>query len=157
MSEPTVPQRRWRRSVVIPLLACAIIAGGTWWWFRRLNSVEQSLIGDWKLVWKGESDSVHLRFDPNRRGKLIDDRPASMSSEDLRWFVRDDQLTIVSSMPPVHKTLFNWARSGFRDWDVGENESCRVRIVSPDLIDVYASDYEPESESSAQFVRISSQ
>lgn len=157
MSEPAVPHRRWRRSIVIPLLAGVLIGGGTWWWFRRLNSVEQTLIGDWKLIWKGESDSVYFRFDPNRRGQLIDDRPSFMSSGELRWFVRGDQLVIVSPMLPAHKTLFKWVRSGFRDWDVGQTEKVRVRIVSPNLIDVYASGSEPESQSFSQFVRISSQ
>lgn len=157
MSEPAVPHRRWRRSMVVLLLACVLIGGGFWWWFSRLNSVEQVLVGDWKVVWKGESDSLLLRLNSERRGQMIDQRPSFMSSNELRWYVRGDQLVIVSPMLPAHKTLFIWARSGFRDWDVGETEDVRVRIVSQNLIDVYASDSEPETQSFAQFVRISSQ
>lgn len=145
-----VPPRWNRRRIGLGLLAVLLLVGATFWWqFRRLDSLEQQLVGIWNGSHQSGQHKLFLKLRADRSSEVIFSLPPmgpkltrqEISLEEPTWQQSQGHVVISETVGPWVRvqlfwfrlcTMFTGGTGSFRQsMDLGE-----IRDVRPDSFEL---------------------
>lgn len=109
---------RWnRKRIGLGLLAVLFLAGTTFWWqFRRLDPLEQQLVGIWSGSYQIGQHKLYLKLRADRSGEVIFSLPPmgpKLTRHEIRlkeptWRTSHDRLILSETLSPWIRIKLIW-------------------------------------------------